>query len=648
MDTSQYITMFLEESRENLESLNANLLELEKQPSNIDIINEIFRVAHTLKGMAATMGFTEMSNLTHKMENILELFKSQQLHVDSGIITVLFQCLDMLSMMVEDIAEGNTQEHDTSDLVKELHMFSIGENQADASSTQAGAPEDMILDQYEWTVVENAKEGNYFIYTISVHLAKDCMIKSARAYLVIKNLEDHGEIIKTLPTIEKIEEEDFDFSFQLVLITKESIEAIKKAIMSVSEIEKVEVANLSMDQQKQAQEKQDQEVEQKTKQTFTNKSKINQSVRVDINRLDQFMNLVSELVINRTRLEQISSDHKLQNLHTTLEQMSFITKDLQDLVLKIRMLPIERIFNRFPRMVRDLSQEMDKDIDLIIQGEDTELDRTVVDELGDPFLHLIRNAVDHGIESKEDRIKAGKTAQGTIKMMARQEGNRAIIQIEDDGKGMDPEVIKKSAIEKGMKVEGLNEEEIINLIFSPGFSTNHQVTNVSGRGVGMDVVKKKISSLGGNISVKSEAGKGSTFVIHLPLTLSIIQALLVKVSSETFSIPLGMIEKIIRLTPEEIKNSHNGEVFIYMEQAIPVVSISEKLHLPMEENQEKYLIVVKIGEKFHGLIVDSLIGKQEIVIKPLGKTLRNVKEYIGATILGNGLVTLILDVGAII
>lgn len=644
VDRSQYITMFLEESRENLQGLNESLLELEKQPSNIDIINEIFRVAHTLKGMAATMGFTEMSNLTHKMENIFDLFKSKQLSIHSEIITLLFQCLDMLSMMVEDIANGDTKKHDTSDLVEKLHMFSIREDEDEVaiSVTPQDVLEDIILDDYEWTVIKNARERNYFIYNISVHLVKDCMIKSARAYLVIKNLEEQGEIIKTLPTIEKIEEERFDSSFQLVFITKQPIEAIKEIIMGVTEIKEVSVQTLLTDH------KYKENIEEQSHQAFTNQSKINQSVRVDIHRLDQFMNLVSELVISRTRLEQIGKDHKLQDLHETLEQMAFITKDLQDLVLKIRMLPIERIFNRFPRMIRDLSKELGKDIDLVIQGEDTELDRTVVDELGDPFVHLIRNAVDHGIESEEERIRKGKNPQGTIKMMARQEGNKAIIRIEDDGKGMDPEVIKKSAIEKGIKVDGLNEEEIIHLIFNPGFSTNNEVSDISGRGVGMDVVKKKISSLGGNIFVRSEIDKGSTFIIHLPLTLSIIQALLVKVSTETFTIPLGFIEKIVKVFPQDIKNFHNGQVYIYREHAIPIISVSKKLNLPKVEQQEKYLIIVKVGEKLHGLIVEDLIGKQEIVIKPLGKSLIHVNEYVGATILGNGLVTLILDVGAII
>lgn len=643
MDTSQYITMFLEESRENLQSLNENLLELEKQPSNINTIGEIFRVAHTLKGMAATMGFTEMSNLTHKMENILELFKSKELDINTEIITLLFQCLDMLSIMVEDIEEGNIEGHDISDLVEKLHMFSIAKDEVAISSIQSNTMEKMKFDDYEWTVIKNAIQSNYSIYKILVNLAKDCLIKSARAFLVIKNLEDKGEIIKTLPIVEKIEEEEFDSSFQLVYITQEKPEEIKKIITGVSEIEEAIVQPISMENNYKADEEKVQ-----SRQTFTNKSKINQSVRVDIHRLDNFMNLVSELVINRTRLEQISNDHRLKDLHESLEQVARITTDLQELVLKIRMLPIERVFNRFPRMVRDLSKDLNKDIELVIQGQDTELDRTVIDELGDPLVHLIRNAVDHGIESKDERIKKGKNPQGIIKMIASQEGNKAIIRIEDDGKGMDPEAIRKKAIEKGIKVDGLIEEELINLIFHQGFSTNDEVTDISGRGVGMDVVKRKISALGGTISVKSEVGVGSTFIIHLPLTLSIIQALLVKVATETFAISLGFIEKVVSIFPQDIKNHHNGQIFIYRDQAIPIIRVNEKLNLPLVEEEEKYLIIVKVGDRLYGLIVDRLIGQQEIVIKPLGKSLMNMNEYVGATILGNGLVTLILDAAALI
>ncbi len=661
MDTSQYITIFLEESRENLQNLNEQLLILENNPSSSETIDEIFRVAHTLKGMAATMGFKEMSDLTHKMENILDLFRSGQLKVNSDIITVLFECLDMLSVMIEDIADGKSGEHDIKDLIEKLHRFTTGEDElvATAATVELQEREEEIeLSEYDRTIIKNAKEQDYSVYQIHVFLVEDCLIKSARAFLVIKNLEEKGEIIKSIPSVENLEEEKFESSFQLVFITKESQKTIEKLILGISEIQKVEIQPLVLENPKAKKEQkklQPQELKKKEDKkgdkptpSFTKKVKLNQSVRVDIHKLDDFMNLVSELVIHRTRLEQISSNHKLNDLRETLEQVARITTDLQDLVLKIRMIPIERVFNRFPRMVRDLSKELNKDIDLVIKGQETELDRTVIDELGDPLVHLMRNAVDHGIESKEKRIEKGKDPRGIINLIAYQEGNQAIIQVSDDGKGMDPEVIKKKAIEKGISVEELDEEEIIHLIFKQGFSTNDQVTDISGRGVGMDVVREKISALGGSINVKSEVGKGSTFTIYLPLTLSIIQALLVKVASETFAISLGFIERVVNVVSEDIKQSYNGEIYVYRGKAIPVVRVNDRLHLPLEESKEKYLVIVNVGERTIGLIVDKLLGQQEIVIKSLGKSLQGVREYVGATILGDGLVTLILDPGAMI
>lgn len=666
MDTSQYITIFLEESRENLQNLNEQLLLLEKNPSSSEMIDEIFRVAHTLKGMAATMGFKEMSNLTHKMENILDLFRSGKLKVNSDVITVLFECLDMLSLMIEDIADGKSGEHDTRDLIEKLHKFSTGEDEVAATTATdklQERKEDIELNEYDKTIIKNAKGQNYFVYQIHVCLVEDCLIKSARAFLVIKSLEEKGEIIKSVPSVENLEEEEFESSFQLVYITKESQETIKKLILGISEIQGVEIQPLALKNSKakkeqdklqpqKLKEKEDQKKEEKKggkpAPSFRKKIKLNQSVRVDIHKLDDFMNLVSELVIHRTRLEQISNNHKLNDLREILEQVARITTELQDLVLKIRMVPIERVFNRFPRMVRDLSKELNKDINLIIEGEETELDRTVIDELGDPLVHLMRNAIDHGIESKEERIEKGKDSKGIIKLIAYQEGNQAIIQVSDDGKGMDPQVIKKKAIEKGIPVEGLDEKEITHLIFKQGFSTNDQVTDISGRGVGMDVVREKISALGGSINVKSEVEKGSTFTIYLPLTLSIIQALLVKVASETFAISLGFIERVVNVVSEDIKQSYNGEIYVYREKAIPVVRVNDRLHLPLKESKEKYLVIVKVGERTIGLIVDELLGQQEIVIKSLGKSLQGVQEYVGATILGDGLVTLILDPGAMV
>jgi len=358
--------------------------------------------------------------------------------------------------------------------------------------------------------------------------------------------------------------------------------------------------------------------------------------------------MVSELVIHRTRLEQISSVHKLTDLNETLEQVARATSELQELVMKIRMLPLEVVFNRFPRMIRDLSKELDKEMELIIQGQETEIDRTVIDEIGEPLLHLLRNAADHGIESSEVRIAKGKSPIGKIKLIAYAEGTKAIIKVEDDGAGLDVERIKEKANQVGINTEGMTDADVKNLIFAQGFSTNEKVTDISGRGVGMDVVKTKIAALGGTVDAISEIDKGTSFIITLPLTLQIIQALLVKIGDETMAISLGYIDRVIDYKDELIKKTNNKEVIVYNDSIIPIVRVNKKMQIETSEIAKKYIVIVKVGEKIVGLLVDSLLGQQEIVIKPLGKTLQGLKEYIGATILGEGLVTLILDVAALV
>jgi len=654
MDMSQYLDIFLEESEENIQRLNEDLLELEKDPENHDIVNSIFRAAHTLKGMAGSMGFEKIADLTHKMENILDKIRNDELKANSDIITTLFKCVDKLEEMIENIRNEGIEDADVSDIIEELKRLENNDSIENDKKKQLV----FELNEYDRDLIKKAKEKNYNVYKINVTIYKDSVLKSARAFLVYKTLEEIGEIIKTIPSTEDLEQENFDNQFYIIVITQKNKEEIKSKVESISEIEKVEIEALqesSYEEKNQVkeeqvkEEKEDLKLEkQNEKEEDKNTKKVHQSVRVDLERLDKFMNLVGELVIHRTRLEQISKDFKSQELHETLEQVGRITTDLQDLVMKVRMLPIEKVFNRFPRMVRDLAKELGKEVELIIKGEDTELDRTVIDEIGEPLVHLLRNAIDHGIETPEERIKQGKSAKGTVKLIAYQEGNKAVIKVEDDGKGIDINKIKKKAEQLGINTEGMTEHDIKNLIFLQGFSTSEKVTDISGRGVGMDVVKTKITSLGGSIEVISELGKGTAFIIRLPLTLSIIQALLVKVAEETFAISLGFIDRVIKIKLNEIKVSNNKEVIIYRDNVIPIVRLSQRLNLPEVDSDEKFVVIVKVGEKTVGLLVDSLLGQQEIVIKPIGKLLQNQKEYVGATILGDGLVTLILDVAALI
>jgi len=676
MDTSQYMSMFLEESMENLQTLNESLLELEQKPEDIDKLNEIFRVAHTIKGMAATMGFSQMAELTHNMENILSEFREGKLKVTEKVVTVLFRCLDTLEKMVNNISEDISEEISIVEILNDLHSMADGEDTPKAppkeiidvpiSSTDAN--DRIILNEYDVNVIKQAKEKMFNAFDIKILISENTLLKAARAFLIFKSLEEYGEIIKSVPGAEDLEDENFEFEINLIYITNKDEAEVIDNLMNISEVENVTVENADIIVKKsdivdeivdfkKIEESPETQIKPVNKEkVLVNKEKkeavvhkkAHQSVRVELDRLDKFMNMVSELVIHRTRLEQISSNHKLTDLNETLEQVARATSELQDLVMKIRMLPLEVVFNRFPRMIRDLSKDLNKEMELVIQGQETELDRTVIDEIGEPLLHLLRNAADHGVEPSSVRVAKGKSPVGTIKLIAYAEGTKAIIKVEDDGAGLDVERIKEKANQVGINTEGMTDADIKNLIFAQGFSTNEKVTDISGRGVGMDVVKTKIAALGGTVDAISEIDKGTSFIIRLPLTLQIIQALLVKIGEETMAISLGYIDRVIDYKDELIKKTNNKEVIVYNDSVIPLVRVNEKMGIETIVSTKRYIVIVKVGEKTVGLLVDSLLGQQEIVIKPLGKTLHGLKEYIGATILGDGLVTLILDVAALV
>lgn len=649
MDLSRYMDIFLAESQELLENLNKNILIMEKK-SDTGVLNEIFRSAHTLKGMAATMGLEGVAALTHEMETTLTLLKEGKLNVSQHIIDLLLECLDSLNEMIDNFLKKGKESSIAQGLIDELRKLGKVDTDLDNEQTESTVIE---FNEYELSVLEAARQSEYKTYHIIIELEQGTVMKSVRAFMVFRCLEEYGQIIKCLPSVQDIEEEKFDNSFEIVLVTQNEAEKIKKSLEQISEVkvaslEEVIIKNASS---KSPAENSTTEDSEKVNSIFTGKGRHLKTVRVDIDRLDDVMNLVGELVINKTRLEQITSEYHMSDMEEAIEQMGRLTTDLQALVMKVRMVPIGQVFNRFPRMVRDLSHNLDKDIELIIEGEQTELDRTVIDEIGDPLIHLIRNAIDHGIESPDVRAAADKPKKAVLRLTARQEGNNVIIEVEDDGAGMDIEKIRQQAISTGFIQDGLvlDDKEVLNVIFEQGFSTNHTVSNISGRGIGMDVVKSKIESLNGTIDIETETGKGTKVSICLPLTLAIIQALLVKVGKEQYAIPLHSIDETTFLLPEQIKMLQNQEVLLLRDMVLPLIRGDHFLDVPSEDkkNSEEFVVVVRKGKERIGFVVDQLVGQQEIVIKSLGNLLSGIPGIAGATILGNGQVSIILDVNSL-
>lgn len=653
-DNNAYRDLFFEETDTYLGQLNNDVLELEENPDNLEIINSIFRSAHTLKGMAATMGYDSMADLTHHMENVFVLLKDEKLNVTHDVVNLIFDCLDTLSDIVEDLREDGTGEEDVTELVQELEKIV---NQTDNSPEEVSVDknEDKLKiqltswDSSDQMVIEEGKRQDFNAYVVAVRVEKDSFMKSARAFMVVNRFETSGELILTEPSVDDLEEGNFDNDFNVLYLTKESKETVKENVQSISEIEDVLIIDaddlINPNYKEKKAETKNKKKQKKTKKRVSRPQR--QTIRVDIERLDMFMNLVSELVIHRTRLEDISNHHNLPTLDDPLNQVERITSELQDVVLKLRMQPFKVAVQRFPRMIRDIADELDKEINLVIEGEETELDRTVVAELGEPLVHLLRNAADHGVETPEEREEKGKAPEGQITISAYPEGNRVVLTISDDGKGLDPEIIKKSAERKGIDTSGLSDKEINELIFDPGFSTKENVTDVSGRGVGMDVVKQKIASLNGTIELHSVLNKGTSFRITLPLTLSIIQSLLVKTGGETFALPQSVIEKIEPFNDELASMIHDSMVYKYNDQYIPVISLNKELNLNSDIKDNPHVLMVLVREQYYAILVDELIEQREIVIKDLGAELSDQKEYLGASILGDGGVILIVDLSKI-
>ena len=708
MDVSQYLEIFIDETSEHLQNLSDCIMELEKDPENMDTINEIFRAAHSLKGMAGTMGFKRMQRLTHDMENVFQEVRSEKVKVTSSMIDLLFKCLDAIEGYLDNVkASSDEGTEDNELIIKELNDFIAAEDGAAAAPAPAQAEPkkeeapaqtaggddkkyfEFGLSESEKDKIKQAEEGGAHIYGMTIYIQKECLLKAARAFLVFKAVEEFGEILVYNPSSQDIEDEKFDCDFSIFIASDEPYEKIAEAAKSVSEIDKVvgeevkyetlaakqekaeadaAAAEKSQDAPAEAAPAQEQPQAQAVKpaaktQSSGNKKQTvakpvtNRTVRVDIEKLDALMNQVSELIIAKNSLVSISStdsgDFQNQSFHEQIEYLERITTNLHESVMKVRMVPIESVVAKFPRMIRDLSRKLDKKMELYMTGEDTELDRTVVDQIGDPLQHLLRNSADHGLEDNATRIAKGKPEVGSIFLNAFQEGNNVIIQVGDDGNGIDVEAVRNKAIERGViteeQAETMSQKEIINLLFLPSFSMAKKITDISGRGVGLDVVKSNIEALGGDVEVKTELGVGTTFTVRLPLTLAIIQALMVEIRDEKYAIALGSISNIEDIPVKDIKYVEAQEVIHLRGKVIPLIRMDQVLDIePKEEEPESLtVVIVQKGENLAGLVVDNLIGQQEIVIKSLGKYINNNKIISGATILGDGAVALILDVNVL-
>ncbi len=688
MEVNQYLEMFIDESKEHLQACSEHLLALEKNPEDLAIVGEIFRSAHTLKGMSATMGYEDLADLTHKMENVLDAIRNEKIKVSAEILDVVFESVDHLEAMVFDIADGGDGKRDVQSTVELLKRIDAGEEVAkvvfskvgvstEVAATVVGVPNatemKLMYDSFEATVLTQSKEQGFEIYEVAVSLREDCLLKAARVYMVFEILEKNGDVIKSSPTVEQLEAENFDNDFYVAYISKLPADDLQKMILKVSEVGTVTVTAIdtaAFGTSKKEDTTQAPVVEVATGENVAQTQEVvkangnkptatthasSKTIRVNIERLDVLMNLFEELVIDRGRLQSIATEVNHLELNETVERMSRTMGDLQNIVLTMRMVPVETVFNRFPKMVRQLSRDLNKQINLEVIGADTELDRTVIDEIGDPLVHLIRNSLDHGIESPEVRRAKGKPAEGTVQLRAYHSGNYVFIEIEDDGAGINREKVLEKAISKRIvtveQAELLTEKQTNELILASGFSTADVISDISGRGVGLDVVKTTIESLGGNISIESTYNVGSVFSIQLPLTLSIISVMLVEIESETYAIPLSSIIETSIIRTSDILNAHNQKVIDFRGKVVPLIFLDDIFGVPrpeLKDDEFHSVVIVRKGEKLAGLVVDSFIGQQEIVLKSLGNYLTNTFAISGATILGNGKVALIVDCNALL
>jgi two-component system chemotaxis sensor kinase CheA len=708
LDSSQYRELFIEEAREHIDALTKSLLALEKDRENMEIVNVLFRSAHTLKSSSGMMGYRDLQELTHAMEDVFDGMRKGS-KPSSNLISGLLECVDALSLKlkkIEDMGEGEINVAKLTGILQEAAALSLPREESKETKVLPAEPVEassIEFDETEKEAIVKAESCGEHCYFVDLKFSCDCAFKSVRSILVLSKVSELAEIIKTQPDqkeLEAFKEEKLDLGFKIAITSKCSAEEIEKCIRQVCEIEKVSVvhfnpaapqepevtpsvAGLTAQLQEAPQaflpkapeelaflptgpvESAVVEVEEapvsscfdEQRGQVTEATKLfaevraAQTVRVKFEQLDKIMNLVGELVINKIALLQLTSDNGSGEIKRIAGNIDRLTVDLHDLVMQVRMVPVCQVFDRFPRLVRDLSLQKAKQIDLVMEGKDIEIDRTVLDEIGEPLIHLLRNSIDHGIETPDERRKAGKNPVGKIRLSAQRSGDNVIIEVEDDGAGVDPEALRESAVQKGFanryEAEKMSRNELVSMIFLPGFSTSTEVTETSGRGIGMDVVKTKIAALGGSVQFETRLGKGTKTSIKVPLTLAIIKAILVQDSGQTFTIPTSQVSEIVKAKKSDIKLLGRTDAIVVRGKVIPVVHLHTLLGLEGSNEEEFELLITHLGDektKF-GLVVDSVLRQQDILVKPLSETLKGLKGVSGATILGDGQVVLVLDVG---
>jgi two-component system chemotaxis sensor kinase CheA len=665
---SDLYNLFIEDATEQIDNMEESILFLEENGFEQEAINVVFRMVHSLKGSSATMGLETMTELTHGMENLLDKIRSGEIDLDEEIINVLLECLDALKLMKKQIESRGEINYDSTALLSKISGF--------LQKKETPVLKDFSLTEYEELVLKNKLQEGNRAYKCDISLHAGVMMPAVTAFLIIKSLKEMGEVLKTWP--EGLDDDDGDAevkdTFSILVVTPEGKEITDK-IGLFSEIKDVRITEFSDTERQFARE--GKAVKEKVREIGEGKQpKVNtetekrNSIRVDIGKIDKLMTLVGELIIDKERLLQLTKDLKMQQdstkeiqgLSQMADHLNFLSNELQEAAMSIRMFPIENIFKRFPRLIRDTCHLTGKEVNFVMEGKDTELDRSVLEEIVDPLIHLLRNAVSHGIELPQEREAKGKNREGNVKLSAHQEENMIVLDVTDDGQGLDEEAIKRKAVVKGLitaeEAEKMAPGDAVNLIFLPGFSTVDVANEVSGRGVGLDVVKTNIEKLGGYIEVSSKLGEGSNFRIKLPLTLSIMKALIIKENGNKYAIPLSTVIETLRVRKSEFKESiktvKKREVFLWREQVLPILRLNRYFGFADKELDKTFLVVVGMGERRIALCVEKLLGEQEIVIKSLGDFIGEGKLFgpidgiSGASIQGDGSIALILNIQSLI